>query len=601
VVQDDVRSYPRFPPETLQQYALLGDGERGALIGPRGNVAFMCAPRWQDEGVFASLIGGGGHYAVTPSDDRFTWGGHYESNTLIWRSRWVTTSGVIECREALALPADRDRVVLLRRVEAIAGDARVRVVLDARGDFGSNRMKVSKTESGVWEGSCGKLRLRWCGAPGNAKLDQSCLEGELVVAQGEHHDLVLELGSHGLPDTLLNPDIAWSATAREWTDQIPELNDSWAPGDVAHSYAVLHGLTSQANGMVAAVTTSLPERAEQGRNYDYRYAWIRDQCYAGQAAAAAGGTPLLDAAVAFVGARLLEDGPHLKPAYTVDGGRVPDERTLDLAGYPGGSDIVGNWVNGQFQLDALGESLLLFAAADKLDRLTLDGERAIHAAIAAIEKRWRDPDAGIWELENRHWAHSRLMCAAGLRAIATRRNPSQAADWAAFADVIVADVGRDCLHPSGRWQRSPHDERVDASLLLPAIRGAVATSDPRSVATWEAVRHELGRDGYVYRFRQDERPLNEAEGAFVLCGFQMALATHQQGDLVEAARWFERNRAALGPPGLFTEEFDVVERQLRGNLPQAFVHALFIESAVRLSHEPTTDTEHPAQLGRQQR
>jgi GH15 family glucan-1,4-alpha-glucosidase len=111
----------------------------------------------------------------------------------------------------------------------------------------------------------------------------------------------------------------------------------------------------------------------------------------------------------------------------------------------------------------------------------------------------------------------------------------------------------------------------------------VDVSDPRTVATVDAVRRELGQEGYVYRFSQDSRPLAEAEGAFVLCGFQLAMATHQQGEHTEAMRRFERNRAACGAPGLFTEEYDVEQRQLRGNYPQAFVHALLIESAQRLA------------------
>ena len=110
-----------FPPETLRQYALVADGERGALVGPRGEIAFLCAPRWHDDAVFSGLLGGEGVYAVTPDDPRFVWGGHYEPGTLIWRSRWVTSSGVIECREAMALPADERRAVLLRRVVALDG------------------------------------------------------------------------------------------------------------------------------------------------------------------------------------------------------------------------------------------------------------------------------------------------------------------------------------------------------------------------------------------------------------------------------------------------------------------------------------------------
>jgi GH15 family glucan-1,4-alpha-glucosidase len=144
-------------------------------------------------------------------------------------------------------------------------------------------------------------------------------------------------------------------------------------------------------------------------------------------------------------------------------------------------------------------------------------------------------------------------------------------------------VDRDCLHPTGRWQRSPDDSAVDAALLLPGIRGAVVAEDPRNRASVSAVLEELTDDGYVYRFRHDpERPLHESEGAFVLCGFLMSMAQLNLGRREEAVRWFERNRAAMGPPGLFAEEYDVVQRQLRGNLPQAFVHALLLESAHRL-------------------
>src|SRR5205823_3083747 len=139
--------------------------------------------------------------------------------------------------------------------------------------------------------------------------------------------------------------------------------------DARHAYAVLRGLTSAAGGMVAAATTSLPERAAQGRNYDYRYVWIRDQCYAGVAVGADGPHPLLDNAVRFVAERLLEDSSQLRPAYTTTGQPVPDQRPLMLPGYPGGTDIIGNHVNTQFQLDTFGEALLLFATAARHDHL----------------------------------------------------------------------------------------------------------------------------------------------------------------------------------------------------------------------------------------
>jgi alpha,alpha-trehalase len=574
-------------PESLRQYALVADGERGALIGPRGDVAFLCAPRWHDDAVFAGLIGGRGTYVVHPTDERFVWGGSYEPGSLIWRSRWVVGPHVVVSREALAYPADRDRLVLLRRLEAVRGESEVRVLLDCRAGFGSEPMSLRRTGDGVWEGRTGALHVRWSGAPADADRRRGgAVEGRLRPAPGHHHDLVLEIATDAFADDPPNADRLWHLTEDAWSLAVPEGRPSIAPRDVAHSWAVLRGLTTSDGAMVAAATTSLPERSEAGRDYDYRYAWIRDQCFTGHAAASAGGGDLLEHAVTFVRDRLLEDGERLVPAYTVDGDPVPRQQGLELPGYPGAPDVyVGNRVRDQFQLDAFGEALLLFAAADELDVLDAEGWRAAEAAVAGIVARGDEPDAGIWELENRRWAHSRLTCAAGIRAVA-RRRPSRAAEWVSLADRLVSEADQDCLHPSGRWQRAPDDETADAALLLPAVRGAVPADDPRSVATWRAVIDELTDDGYVYRFRHQPGPLNDAEGAFLLCGFHMALATHQQGDAIGAVRWFERTRGALGPPGLFTEEFDVVQRQLRGNLPQAFVHALLIESA----HVLTTDT-----------
>jgi alpha,alpha-trehalase len=578
------------PPVPLRQYSLLADGERGALVGPRGDIAWMCAPRWHDDAVFCDLLGGRGSYVVRPAQERFVWGGSYESGSLIWRSRWVAGADVLESREALAYPARRDRVIVLRQLEAVRGTCRARVLLDCRASFGSDRMRLEPAGETVWTGRTGPLHLRWSGvAPGSSveTTGDGGLAFEVELAQNERHDLVLEISTEAYDDEVPDARQLWRRTEETWSSSVPIGRDSISPRDVESSWAVLQGITSQDGATVAAATTSLPERSEAGRDYDYRYAWIRDQCFVGQAIAAAGGGDLLPSVVEFVRDRLLADGSHLVPAYTIDGDPVPDQQPLDLPGYPGAPDVqVGNRVRQQFQLDALGEALLLFAAADRLDVLDADGWKAAGLAVEGIAERGDQEDAGIWELEPRRWAHSRLTCAAGLRAVAARR-PSSAAPWIQLADRLVSETNRDCLHPTGRWQRAPDDSSVDAALLLPAIRGAVPADDPRSVATWRAVMEELTSDGYVYRFRHQPGPLHGAEGAFLLSGFHMALATHQQGDAYAAVRWFERNRSAVGPPGLFTEEFDVVQRQLRGNLPQAFVHAMLIESSHTLTTEVT--------------
>ncbi|MFJ9948333.1 glycoside hydrolase family 15 protein [Kitasatospora sp. NPDC091207] len=571
-------------PHALRDYALLADGERGALVGPRGDIVWMCAPTWDSDAVFSALIGGPGWYTVTPTEP-FVWGGYYESGSLIWRSRWTTTGGLVECREALAHPGDPHRAAVLRRILAVDGDAHLDVDLRPAAGFGAHRLcQVRQDGQGRWTARAGELYLRWSGAP-DARSSDAGLHTTVRLESGAGHDLVLEISDRPLPRP--EPaDVLWRSTEAAWETRVPALAGTIGQRDARHAYAVLAGLTGPGGGTVAAATTSLPERAEQGRDYDYRYVWIRDQAYIGQAVAAAGPHQLLNDSTRFVTARLLEHGPALAPAYTATGAPVPDRRTLDLPGYPGGFDVVGNHVNRQFQLDVFGESLLLLAAAARHDRLDADGWQAALTAADVIATRHREPDAGIWELHDDRWAHSRLTCAAGLRAIAAaapRTDTGRAGGWEALADAIVAETSADCLHPTGRWQRSPNQAGVDAALLLPAIRGALPAEDPRTTATLHAVRADLARDHYVYRFRHDQRPLEAAEGAFLLCGFVMALAEHQQHNEVEAVRWFERNRAACGPPGLYAEEFDVAQRQLRGNLPQAFVHALMLEAAARLA------------------
>jgi GH15 family glucan-1,4-alpha-glucosidase len=530
-------------PHALHDYALIADGERGALIGPHGDLAWMCFPSWADDPLFATLLGGGGEYVVQPSE-RHVWGGFYEPGSLIWRSRWITDDAIVECREALALPSRRDRAVVLRRIEAVEGSARMRVRLRADG-----------------------VRCAWNG---------SAPEFEVVVHGGERLDLVLVLGADELPD----PDESWRRTEAQWRERAPELPAAEAARDARHALAVLAGLTASSGATVAAATTALPERAEEGRNYDYRYAWIRDQCLVGHALRAAGRPRELMAAVGFIRDRVLEDGSRLAPAYTVDGDAIPGPGSLGLPGYPGGTDVVGNHVNEQFQLDAFGETLQLLAAVADDDLLDAAGWRAAEVAANAIAERWREPEAGIWELPPALWTHSRLTCVVGLRAIAGHAPRAADADrWRDLAQTLLDEAGARGLHASGRWQRAYDDDRVDAALLLPLLR---SPPDGRADATLRAVRHELCDDGYVYRYRPDERPLGEAEGAFLLCGFALALVLLARGDRYAALRVFDRNRAASGPPGLLAEEFDVRQRQLRGNLPQAFVHALLLECAVGL-------------------
>src|SRR5205823_14585680 len=176
----------------LRDYALLADGERGALINPHGEISWMCFPRWHSDAVFSTLIGGNGRYAITPTDT-FVWGGYYEDGTLIWRSRWVTPRAVIECREALALPAAPGRAVLLRNLIAISGTAEVEVALDPWAGFGRQSAQDLSLIDGIWRWRTGAVHGAVSGAAGANAGERGSLRMRIVLDEGERHDLVLVL------------------------------------------------------------------------------------------------------------------------------------------------------------------------------------------------------------------------------------------------------------------------------------------------------------------------------------------------------------------------------------------------------------------------
>lgn len=215
----------------LREYALLADGQRGILVGPRGDFSWMCFPSWDSEAVFCSLLGGGGLYALTPTDARYVWGGYYEDGSLIWRSRWTTTTGVVECREALSFPADPHTAVVLRRVMATDGPARVDVVLDVRAGFGAHRVGHLTAAGGVWSARTGDLRVRWSGG-GEARPVRGSgagVELHLDLPAGAYLDLVLEISDGALAEDPVGAGVAWAATEAAWADTVPELDGTLAP------------------------------------------------------------------------------------------------------------------------------------------------------------------------------------------------------------------------------------------------------------------------------------------------------------------------------------------------------------------------------------
>ena len=520
-----------FAPHVLREYAFVADGCRGALIGPRGDIAWLCAPRWDSDAVISALVGGPGIYAVTPTETH-VWGGYYEPG-----------------QPGLALPLDHD--LRLHRVPGGAGlpgrpghcascyagsrpsraPPRVRVVLDLRAAFGAADLTdVRRDDAGTWSARTGDLNVRWQGAPRPCRNEHGQLVADLVVPAGTQHDLVLEIGQRRPgsaartgPALVEHSRLLGRRGARTSTGRL-------GPRDARHAYAVLRGLTTPGGGMVAAATLGLPERAEAGRNYDYRYVWLRDQAYAGLAAAVDEPHPLLDDAVAFASPACSSTATRSHRRTGPTAAPCRRESTLALPGYPGGKVVVGNWVNGQFQLDAMGEVLQLLARAAELDHLDVDGHRAMQTTVDVIATRWQEPEAGIWELSDAWWTQSRLSVVAGLRAAARQLDGPQARRCEVLADAVLAQTSATCLRARRRVATKPRPRRhrrqppAAARARRASRRGPPHHQDPRGGHAVSSTR-----DGYVYRFDPDGRPLGEAEGAFLLCGFTMALAQWHQG------------------------------------------------------------------------
>ena len=269
-------------PHVLRDYALIADGERGAIVGPRGEITWLCFPGWDAEPVVASLLGGAGEYVVRPSEDHFVWGGQYDDDTLVWRNRWMVGGSIVECVEAMAFPGQPDRMTLVRQVRAVAGPASVDATLTLRAPDGTSLATRPRHYANLWEFDAGGLFVRWT-VPSRARWSRGVASLHIDLEPGSCASLVLELATSPLTMPPPDADQTIRETTERWRSAARRLQGCRAERDARTGLTLLRGLTAGTGAMVAAATTSLPERADEGRNYDYRYAWIRDQCYAGTA------------------------------------------------------------------------------------------------------------------------------------------------------------------------------------------------------------------------------------------------------------------------------------------------------------------------------
>ena len=581
----------------IEEYALIGDMQTAALVGLDGSIDWLCAPRFDSPACFAALVGTAenGRWLIAPADPVLSVSRRYAGDTLILETTFVCERGVVILRDAM-LPMGGPRIC--REVEGLDGNVAMRMEYIVRFDYGSIVPWVRQEEGGLLAvAGPDALLLR-------AKVDMRA-EGFTTVAdfkveKGERvpFDLCYYASYEAAPGALSGN--VFGETHDAWT--------SWLEGCtyvgpyreiVVRSLLTLKALTFDATGgIVAAPTTSLPEKLGGVRNWDYRYCWLRDATFTLYAFLNAGHTR---AAVAWRGwlLRAIAGAPEdLQIVYSIRGGRrIPELELPWLDGYQGARPVrIGNDAHGQFQLDVYGEVIDLLSASHRFGVDTNDYEWSLAAAIVnEVERRWKEADRGLWEVrgEPQHFTHSKVMAWValdrGVTAIESFGFDGPLERWRAARDEVHAQVcefGFDTERNTFTQYYGSH--ALDASCLLIAGVGFLPPGDARVVGTIAAIERELLRDGFVLRYTQSDElgpdTLPPGEGAFLACSFWLVDAYELEGRFDEARELFERLIGLANDVGLLAEEYDPVEKRQVGNFPQAFSHVGLINSAFNLSH-----------------
>jgi GH15 family glucan-1,4-alpha-glucosidase len=584
-------------PLRIEDYALLGDLQTAALVGRDGSVDWLCLPRFDSGACFGALLGPeqNGRWLLAPADPDARATRRYVDDTLILETTWETDEGAVRVLDFMPPRGDAPDVV--RIVEGLRGRVEMRTELVIRFDYGRVVPWVRRTDGDTLMAIAGPdaLCLR---TPVDVGGEDMKTVGRFTVGEGRRVPFVLTYyPSFGELPSKVDAEKALGDTTTFWRDWLARCRYEGPAHDIVHrSLIVLKALTyAPTGGIVAAPTTSLPEHLGGVRNWDYRFCWVRDATltlialllagYEDEAAAwrrwllhAAAGNP--------------ED---LQIMYGVGGEQRLTELELDwLGGYEDSKPVrTGNLASEQMQLDVYGELM------DALYQARVRGLEASEYAwslqrilLRDLEKRWRDPDNGIWEIrgELRHFTHSKVMAWVAFdRAVRTIEEFGLTGDldgWGAIRDAIHAEVCRESFDERlGSFTQHYGSGTLDASLLLIPLVGFLPSGDPRVRGTIEAVRRDLTRDGLVLRYLDDGVDgLPRGEGVFLPCSYWLVDCLELIGDHEGARALFDRLVALCNDLGLVSEEYDPATKRLLGNFPQAFTHLALVNSAFTLAH-----------------
>jgi GH15 family glucan-1,4-alpha-glucosidase len=616
-------SNPRNPFPPIADYAFLSDCENTCLISSAGSVEWLCAPRPDSPSVFGSILDrAAGHFRISPYGVSVPAARRYLPGSLILETTWQTHTGWMIVRDTLVMsewhdierrsrthrrtPMDWDAEhTLLRTVKCVSGT--VELVMDCEPSFDYHRDPAN------WEYAAGGYGE----AVARAKRDPDAyptlrlttnlrigLDGRQARArtrlkEGDDVFVALSFSSNAAPQTYAEAaDKMWKTSEcwRQWIN-IGDFPDHPWRSYLQRSALTLKGLSYAPTGAIlAASTTSLPETPQGERNWDYRYAWVRDSTFALWGLYTLGLDREADDFFAFIAeVSGANDGePHpLQVMYGVGGERsLVEEELTHLSGYDNARPVrIGNGAFDQRQHDIWGSMLdSVYLHAKSREQIPENLWPVLKSQVEEAIKHWREPDRGIWEVRGdpQHFTSSKIMCWVALDRGAKLAElhgwTSYIPQWRAIAEEIKADILAHGVDHRGALTQRYGDDALDASLLLAVLTRFLPPEDPRLRATVLAIADELTEDGLVLRYRTEETDdgLSGEEGSFTICSFWLVSALVEIGEISRAKHLCERLLSFASPLHLYAEEIEPRTGRHLGNFPQAFTHLALINAVVHV-------------------
>ncbi len=574
---------------------MVGDLHTAALVSRNGSIDWLCMPRFDSSSMFAALLDAeeAGHWTLAPDDEVVATSREYLPGTLVLRTVWRTATGEAEVVEFMPLH-DR-RANLVRRVRGLRGAVRFQQVVRIRFDYSAAVPWVRQVPSGD-----GSALLATAGP------DAVLLRGPRLQADGRHHSATFAVGegetvdlvltwypSYRQPPEPIDVDAALHDTVAWWQDWAGR-SEPPSPYDeqVQRSLLLLRALTHEdTGGIVAAVTTSLPEQQGGVRNWDYRYVWLRDAALTIGVLITHGYRDEAEEWRGWLLRAIAGDPADVQIMYGVGGERrLPEYELAELGGYGGAAPVrIGNAAYRQRQWDVFGEVMVALHGA----RLAgLEETRASwplqRALLDFLAQNWHRPDRGIWEIRGpeQHFTHSRAMVWAafdrGVRAVKDFGLPGEPRRWAELRDAVRHEIlERGYDRERNTFVQHYATRRVDASLLqLPQI-GFIPADDPKMIGTVRAIEEDLTVDGLLLRYRADSGVdgLPGAEHPFLACSFWLVEQYAASGRVADARRLMDRLTTLVNDVGVLSEEYDPGRARQMGNIPQALSHLSLVRAA----------------------